>query len=126
MQLPLLTDTHIARRSDPVTSHKAAAKVKASGQCAVQQAIAFAYVREYPDHTAQELADICLRAGGSMDRYDFGRRLPEIAKDHDKHGNRKSPLIKKRCHPDGSPMKRVCAVTGNEACTWVPADWVEP
>lgn len=56
MQLDLLADTPRARRNDPETSHRAAARIKASGALGRQQALVLDYVRRFPGHTSAELA----------------------------------------------------------------------
>lgn len=125
LQFPLLTERHIARRSDPATSHKAAREHKRSGAWAQQQAAVFAWVRQYPNHTSQELAEICAKGrgpedrGGTLDRYDFARRLPELAATEDKHHRLVTPLVKR----NGA---KTCTVTHKTATAWVPADWEGP
>lgn len=125
LQFPLLTERHAARRSDPETSHRAAREHKASGVWAQQQAAVFAWVRQYPNQTSQELAEICAKArgpqdpGGTLDRYDFARRLPELAATEDKYHRPVTPLVKR----NGT---KTCDVTGKKATAWVPFDWVPP
>lgn len=119
LQFPLFTERHAARRTDPETSHRAAREHKASGAWAQQQAAVFAWVRQYPGHTTQELAEICAKAkgpedkGGTLDRYDFARRTSELAATTDKHGRAVQPLIER------GPI-RACTVTGKKALTWWP------
>ena len=125
LQFPLFTERHIARRTDPETSHKAAREHKASGAWAQQQAAVFAWVRQYPNHTSQELGEICAKAkgpddkGGSLDSYDFARRCAELAATEDYKKRPVTPLLKR----NGT---KVCSVTGNSATAWVPADWQAP
>lgn len=93
-------ETPAARRTDPVTSHLAAAEVTGSGVRADQQRRAAAAVRQWPGCTSMELA---LKA--HQDRYAVARRLPE-------------------CVVAGSvrkgPTKR-CPISGRLALTWFPA-----
>jgi len=111
-QLPLLTDTNIARRDDPQTSHDGDRRVTSSGDRAEQQLAVLAWVREYPGRTSRELSDIATRNGAKgLDHEVFHKRLPEIAKDHDRRGNAKVPLVKKG-------RARACTVTQHKAATW--------
>lgn len=101
-QLDLLSDSPIARRRDPDTSHEAAEHVTASGSRARQQALVIDLVRRYPGHTSAELAIKSELGGGDVDRWTAARRLPEL---------RKAWLVK-----NGEP--RECGVTGRRALTW--------
>lgn len=96
---PRRVETPIARKSDPVSSHLAAAEITASGTRAHQQAQTIAAVRAYPGRTSQELAELT-----QIDRYTLARRLPE-------------------CVTAGAVRKgeqRACSVTGRLALTWWP------
>lgn len=111
-QLPLLTDTNIARRRDPKTSHDAARKVTKSGKRASQQLAVLAYVREFPGLTSRELAlKARFRGADGLDYEVFHKRLPEIAADHDRNAQAKNPMVKKG-------PERECEVTGYRATTW--------
>ncbi len=112
LDFALQADTHIARRADPITSKLAAAEITASGKRGAQQCAVYSWVRQYPGHTALELGEKCLAHGGSMDRYVFGRRLSEIAADHDKHGHTLTPLV----YPGID--KRRCSISKKLALTW--------
>lgn len=109
MQLDLLTDSPRARRSDPETSHRAAARIKSSGALGRQQALVLAYVRQHPGCTSAELAEIMAEARDDDARLwpkyrpMFGRRLPELAPVHARKGG-----------------ERVCQVTSEDCVTWWP------
>jgi len=75
MEQMLLSDSPIARKTDPVSSHEAAAEVTASGARATQQAEVLRGVKEYPGRTSKELAHLI-----GCDRYLVARRLPELAR----------------------------------------------
>lgn len=92
-------ETPIARKTDPTSSHLAAAEITASGARAHQQAQTIAAVRAYPGRTSQELAELT-----QIDRYTLARRLPE-------------------CVTAGAVRKgeqRPCGVTDRLALTWWP------
>jgi len=91
-----------ARRTDPATSKAAAEHVDRTGLARRQCEIVFEAVKRWPGRTAQELAANHRHAGGKMDRYDFGRRLPELRN----HG-----LLR-------NGPARTCKVSGREAETW--------
>lgn len=86
-----------ARRTDPETSHEAAAHVVNSGTQRVQQDETVAAVGKYPGHTALEIADHL-----GIDRYMLGRRLSE-------------------CEKAGRVVRgpaRTCSVSERRAHTW--------
>lgn len=56
----------------------------------------------HPGRTASELAEDAAREGYSLDRYQFGRRLPELASEGRAHRG----------------ISRACRVTGRRAYTW--------
>jgi hypothetical protein len=93
-------ETPAARRSDPESSHAAAAEITKSGARAHQQQLAAAAVRQFPGHTSMELAELA-----GMDRYALARRLPE-------------------CETAGT-VKRgavtTCTITKRKALVWWPA-----
>ena len=95
IQGDLLSDTPIARNSDPSTSHEAAAKIKPVR--ATQQRAILAGLQKFPNHTSAELAQRL-----HMDRYVVARRLPEL----------RAALLVKSCEA------RSCAVTGHRAMVW--------
>lgn len=107
MQLDLLADTPRARRNDPETSHRAAARIKASGALGRQQALVLDYVRRFPGHTSAELARRMAQARDdtaatwSAYRPMLGRRLPELEPVHIRKG-----------------AERICEVTGFQCLTW--------
>lgn len=92
-------ETPIARRSDPESSHRAAAEITDSGARAHQQAQAIAAVRAYPGLTSQELSELT-----GLERYMLARRLPEAVT---------AGAIRKG-------EQRTCSVTGRLALTWWP------
>lgn len=71
-----LSDRPRARRSDPRTSHIAAAQLARSGALSRQQRVVLRLVERYPGRTSIELAEL---SGGDLDRYQVARRLPELA-----------------------------------------------
>lgn len=73
----LFADTPRARRTDPVTSHEAADRIKASGELGRQQMEVLAAVRRWPGLSSLELAE---RMG--RDRYMVAKRLPELEPVH--------------------------------------------
>lgn len=109
MQLDLFADTPRARTTDPETSHKAAARIKASGALGRQQALVKAYVEQFPGHTSAELAmQMAISRGDgpggwALYRPMLGRRLPELVPVHVRKGE-----------------ARMCEVTGAESLTWWP------
>lgn len=98
-----------ARRSDPETSHLAAARVD---DLARQQAAAvLVAVKMWPDKTSLELAGNIEWAAGRgrwtgpvLDRHDIARRLPELER---------AGLVRR-----GAARK--CQRSGNKALTWEP------
>jgi DNA-binding MarR family transcriptional regulator len=66
----------MARRTDPPTSHAAARHMIESGKLTEQQKKTLDLVNKYPNHTSDELA-----TKGSLDRYQLGRRLPELERE---------------------------------------------
>lgn len=95
------TSRPIARRTDPASSHLAAADITADGTRAAQHHQVLRAVRRWPGLTSRELAQA---AGG--DRYVVARRLPEVES---------TGLVHR------GPM-RPCRVSGRQALTWWPAD----
>lgn len=109
---PLLTNTNIARRNDPDTSHAGDRAVTASGKRSEQQLEVLAWLRTYPGRTARELAAQVQIAGARHLNHEvMHKRLPELAADHDRDGNKKSPLAKRG-------PKRACSLSGNKCATW--------
>lgn len=90
-------DQPVARRTDPATSHAAAARVTADGSRAVQTAACLDAVRRWPGCTSAELA---VRMGVS--RYMPARRLPEL---------RSAGKV-------ANGVARECSVTRRAALTW--------
>lgn len=99
-QLNLLADTPRARRTDPETSHQAAAAIKASGALTKQQHAVLDAVRRWPGKTAVELARL-----SGLDRYAVSRRLPELNVVHVRRG-----------------PPRACKVNGRAQGTWFPVN----
>jgi CRP-like cAMP-binding protein len=88
---------HLARRSDPDTSHEAAGRMVQSGARDGQCEKALHALRRAGTCTSAELAE---RMG--IDRYVTGRRLPDL----EKRG-----LVAK-------DDKKVCRISGTRAVTW--------
>lgn len=111
-QTPLLTNSNIARKSDPSTSHEGDAKITESGDRAEQQLKALAYIREFPGLTARELGKkAAARGDKTMTHEVFHKRLPELAADHDRWAQPKAVLAKRG-------PKRICTVSDAKAATW--------
>ena len=66
----------LARRTDPASSHEAAAQVTASGVRDSQCAAVLDALRRHPGSTSLELA-----TASGLDRYVVARRLPELERD---------------------------------------------
>jgi hypothetical protein len=94
----LMSDTPIARNTDPVSSHLAAEHVVKTGSRAHQQQIAYNAVVTHPGCTSLELSKRC-----ELDRYQLARRLSEIAGKYVQKGH-----------------MRQCTVSGRMAVTWLP------
>lgn len=90
-------ETPIARKTDPASSHLAAAEITSSGARAHQQAQTIAAVRAFPGLTSQELSDLT-----GLERYMLARRLPEAVT---------AGAVRKG-------EQRTCSVTGRLALTW--------
>lgn len=90
---------HMARTTDPVTSHLAAEQVTASGVAKAQRELCLAAVKELPGSTSAELA-----AAIDCERHIPARRLPEL---------RDKGLVK-------NGAIRVCRITGSQCLTWWP------
>ena len=97
---PRRVETPIARKSDPASSHLAAAEVTASGKRQQQIGLVIDLVRKFPGLTSMELAGM-----SGEDRYMIARRLPEALT---------AGAIRKG-------EQRACSVTGRLALTWWPA-----
>lgn len=94
-----------ASRLDPLSSQLAAHEMEHSGKRRRQIEAVVDAVRNHPEHTSNELSYLC----PSIDRYTFGRRLPEAEK---------LGLIERHCKEDGNPLLRKCTVSGKLAMTW--------
>ena len=70
---PGYIDAPRARRTDPATSHEAAAAIAESGELGRQQRLVLEGVRRWPGLTSLELAT---KLG--LDRHQVARRLPEL------------------------------------------------
>lgn len=101
-------ETPAARHTDPITSHLAAEEHTASGIRGEQQRRALAAVRAIPGLTSFELA---LRSG--IDRYELGRRLPEL---------RISKAVFNPQVDDDELFTRRCTVSGKRAMEWWPTN----
>lgn len=89
--------TSLARRTDPASSHLAAAEVVRSGVRGEQQRGVLTAVWRWDGRTSAELARLA-----GMDRYAAARRLPEL---ENRGLLRKGPI-------------RPCAVTRRPSVTW--------
>lgn len=98
LRAPLSTPRARARRTDVETSHEAAAKVEKIGKAERQRRMILDYLEKHRGQafTTAELAE---RIDG-IDRYDAGRRTPEVG-EH---------IVREKA--------RVCRVTGNRAKPW--------
>lgn len=105
----VLIDAPRARRTDPATSHAAAAHVKKSGALNRQQTEILALVREHPGSTAIELAKHARPDDWRAYRFSVSRRLPELAT---------GGYVRR-----GRP--RVCRVAGTAQTTWHPVKSAE-
>lgn len=83
--------------NDPVTSHKAEAKVTKSGHRQTQAELVLEALKRRPLHTSAELAEAM-----GADRFMVARRLPDLM-----HNN-----LVRQCG------KRECTVTRLESVTW--------
>ncbi|HDS1582172.1 TPA: winged helix-turn-helix domain-containing protein [Stenotrophomonas maltophilia] len=91
--------SHLARSTDPHTSHAAAADLVACGALRVQHAQTEAAVIRHPGHSSLHLATLT-----GLDRHMLGRRLPELAREGRIWRGPSAPY----------------ASTGRPACTWWP------
>lgn len=99
----LLSNSAIARRQDPETSHEAAEHITKSGSRARQQNAVLDLVKRFPGMTSAELAVKSELEDGGLDRATTARRLPEL---------RKARLVK-------NGWDRVCTATGRKGMTWL-------
>ena len=100
--------TTLARRTDPITSHIAAADHVQSGANDKQKFLVLTFLRRYVASlnrypTSAELAD---KYG--MDRHMVAKRLPDL--------EREGLVAKDECM--GQLTKRKCTVNGTTACIW--------
>lgn len=101
-----IVDVPRSSRADPLTSHKAADRVKDSGALAKQQRLVLKAVKRWPGRTSAELAEkmaACDRKHWPELRAAVARRLPELALRHVKRGK-----------------ERKCAVSRQVCITWWP------
>lgn len=96
---------HRARSADPVTSHRAADHVEATGQAQREAAIVLRSLRDLPGRTSRELAELA-----GLDRYMVARRLPEL---------------REAGHAENGP-DRACASSGRSAMTWTATNPYHP
>lgn len=97
-----------ARATDPSTSHDAGEAKVASGDAERQQDIILAALH---DHGRDGITSNELAAAAGLDRYEVGRRLPEL---RDVRGE-----ARVYGYPF-APEKRRCAVSGRKAMVWRP------
>ncbi len=81
LQQTLFTDTPRSRRNDPVTSHIAAERIKASGRLANHQNLIAQAIRRRPGMTYTEIAEFT-----GLERHAVGRRLKELEPLHARRG----------------------------------------
>jgi len=116
-QIGIDFDRPLAAVTDPETSHKAAAALRASGAINEQHRRVLEVVQKHPGCTSAELADIYARARGESwkeHRPMFGRRLPELT-DHYCYASRRiGPNLVRQGKP------RRCSVCGRASVTWWP------
>lgn len=91
-----------ARRTDPRSSHEAAALIERTGVAGRQAQAVLAAMRAHPLSTSMELA----RAAG-IDRYAVARRAPELA----------AQGLAIRIDPTDDTLP--CAVSGKRVCRWM-------
>jgi hypothetical protein len=96
--------TALARRTDPLSSHEAAAALESTGARAVQKHQALQAVKQWPGRTSLELAGQI--GGGPETRYMLARRLADL--EHDGRVRKGS--------------MRACTVSGHNAVTWFVAE----
>ncbi len=96
-----------ARRTDPSSSHAAAAHVAATGTASKQQLQTLAAVKSYPHRTSNELSALT-----GLCRYMLARRLPEL-------------LDAGAVKWSGKEAKRKDIHTGLPSVTWWLADDAE-
>tara|TARA_R100000808_G_scaffold24092_1_gene54652 strand:- start:5158 stop:5472 length:315 start_codon:yes stop_codon:yes gene_type:complete len=90
----------LARNTDPITSHQAAAQVEGQGWASCQRQLCLNQVEARPGMTAAEVA-----VAQNLERHVPSRRLPEL---------RSAGLV------ENGPSRR-CTVTGKNSLTWHPA-----
>ena len=93
-----LSETPIARPSDPISSHIAADDITRNGTRGEQQKLAAQAVKDNPGKTSLELSTV-----SNLDRYQLARRLPEI----------------EGLYVEKGPIRR-CTKSGRPAVTWYP------
>jgi hypothetical protein len=96
----------LARRTDPSTSRKAAAKVAKSGELSAQRLKTLEKLVAMTDHGGEPPTSAEMGAGNQVDRYLYARRLPDLAR-------AVPPLVERL-------PSRVCGLTKNPATTWSP------
>lgn len=89
-----------SRKTDPYTSHQAAAEAESSGRASGHRRICLSAVIEKPGRTAAEVA-----AETNLERHVPSRRLPEL---------RSAGRVY-------NGEVRVCLVTGRNSMTWYPS-----
>ena len=106
----LLADVPRARVTDPETSHRAAERIRETGQLRESQWLVLDAVTRWPGRTAVELGQLlagveCRRRArpATWWRFECSRRLPELV-----------PFRVRRGKP------RVCSVNRNPQTTWYP------
>ena len=71
--MPLFDQDRMARHDDPPSSRAAAKLMLDTGAAGHQARAALDLVRHFPGRTSLELSEL-----GDLDRYQLGRRLPEL------------------------------------------------
>lgn len=117
MQMVLDFPRALVRRSDPLTSHRAADKMDSSGATKRQGEICLEEVRKKPGQTAAEIA-----VATGLERHVPSRRLPGL-RDAGKVLNcyRLSEWLNVEGGKARERFTRVCRETGNRSMTWWPS-----
>lgn len=102
-----------ARRTDPDSSHEAAARVRTTGRLSHQMEQVLALVRAEPGWTSAELSTI----PGALERHQIARCLKPL----EKAGLVRRPY---RVNAAGQKefVKRECRAHGGSACIWYPTE----
>lgn len=92
-----------ARRSDPSSSHEAAATIERTGSDEDQAAAVLEALNRFPGSTSAELAQFT-----KLDRYMIARRLPELV----------AVRLVRQAAPNAHTVP--CRMSGKRVCRWWP------